>query len=119
MWVKSHCLGEDLNMDIKQLPKSLVDHLRVVRTDKIRIKLCFVSWPSPSDPVSNWRTIKALNGDLSDVEVQQYVDKIITQGRHIKLCKECYEYHVNEHMFDKDLCESCARDTPDVPEILY
>ena len=79
-------------MNMKQLPDSLVDYLRIEKTDKIRIKLCFISWPDPSVPVSSWRTIKTLNGDLLDIEVEHHVNKLIDQGRYIKLCKECVLY---------------------------
>jgi hypothetical protein len=90
------------------IPESLIDDLKIIRADKIRIKLCFVSWQSPSDPISNWRTVRALSNDLSDYEIQDCIDKIIHEGRYIKYCKECEQYYINGHMFDSNLCQSCA-----------
>lgn len=92
------------------IPMSLKEYMKVERSDRVRLQVCFISWPNSSTPEPIWRTVRSLSKGAGEQEVQTAIDLLIQQGRFIKLCKACKQLNVNGHMFDKDLCQGCASD---------
>ena len=98
-----------MSNNLKQLiPDSLKDTMIFESTDKIRIKVCILTWTGPHHVETKWHTVKTFSKNISQDEIEQSFKEILNSQRFVKLCTSCKQYYVNGHMIDGKLCHSCA-----------
>ena len=93
------------------LPETLDDELireftdALVLPDKIVLRVCWISWSSPSTAKLRWHTVANLP---KDTDVNEERRKLLGNKKYFAVCKECHERKPIGWMHSKEICQGCS-----------
>ncbi|WOH38021.1 hypothetical protein RI844_01950 [Thalassotalea fonticola] len=80
----------------------------------IDISVEIVEWLGPHEPKLEYRIVKKLPLNTSDVQLEQELKNLISDNRYFARCAECKNACLRGRMHDHFICHTCAENNHDV-----
>ena len=93
-------------MDDEELIKEFIRAER--RGNGVKITVCEIEWPTPSEPVPHWTVVTQLPLDASEVQIDTAVRAVLVDSRFFGVCATCRERNPNGWMHDDAVCQGCS-----------
>lgn len=87
----------------------IADEMRVVQEHgRTLLQIARIEWPSPSEPSVRWITWRSWIKVPSSARLAAAQARALRTPRFFRVCQSCYQRQNAGHMYDTDLCQSCA-----------
>lgn len=85
--------------------------LEFIRMETLDNKTAFhvgtITWDGHS-PSMEWTSCSEIDGTLTDIKKEEEIDKILSNTKFFRYCKECSQLNPVGWMHDKRTCQNCA-----------
>ena len=79
------------------------------RPDGIAIRVCKITWASPSEPKTEWLTAAILPANATKADVVKARQDSLENKTYFAVCTECRARKPIGWMEDDNICQSCAQ----------
>lgn len=91
------------------MPAELDEYFRCIGTDEAwEFQVGVVTWEGAHTPNLVWKVFRRWNSPPDASRIQRAKAAALRQSRYFRTCKTCYEVTNAGHMFDAEICQSCA-----------
>ena len=87
----------------------IADYMRVVESlGGYVLEVGVVGWDGPHRPCMIWKVFRKWRHAPSAQRLAAAQQKALQESRFFKICFTCHERHNVGHMFDSEICQTCA-----------